>query len=360
MLEATDPQAGPLLVTPRTLLTAILVALGSVVLLTVALVAMFPKDLPLEEVQHILSNTNPLGLVTGLMVMTLGMAFVAIRWRALMPAAKNVSTPSLTGIVCAGLMLNYALPGPVGELGAAMLVRHRHGIPATTALAASVHARMIGLSLAGILAALTYLFADLPIPPDHHDTVTIATICIATGAIGLGLLSAFPGWIRTGSGLTLGFLAKRLPLKIGQIAQRTHETVLDLADALAQTGRLGIKRYLAAAFWALAAHASVTVGIWVSCLAMGFDPYLPGVLFTYCAATAAVVALIAFPGSQVGWDALFLTFLMATTELKLVEGLSVVGLVRIQQVLLLVLGAASLGFKSRPQPENLKSDDTNA
>jgi len=360
VLDATDPQAGTLLATPRTLFTAIAVALGSVVLLTVALIAMFPADLPIEEIQRILANTNPAGLVTGLVVMTLGMAFVAIRWRTLMPAAKDVSTPSLTGIVCAGLMLNYALPGPVGELGAAMLVKHRHGIPATTALAASVHARMIGLSLAGILAALTYLFADLPIPAEHHDTVAIATVCIAVGATGLGLLSAFPGWIRTGSDLTLGFLAKRLPLRLGQAAQRTHETVLDLANALAQTGRLGIKRYLAAGLWALAAHASVTTGIWVSCLAMGFDPYLPGVLFTYCAATAAVVALIAFPGSQVGWDALFLTFLMATTELKLVEGLSVVGLVRIQQVLLLVLGAASLGFGSQPQGEKPKPKDTNA
>ncbi|MEE2751435.1 MAG: lysylphosphatidylglycerol synthase transmembrane domain-containing protein [Myxococcota bacterium] len=304
MLDLTDPESTPLLATPRTLLTAILVALGSVVLLTVALIAMFPTDLPLGEVRRILSNTNPMGLVAGLVVMTFGMAFVAIRWRALMPAAKDVGTPSLTGIVCAGLMLNYALPGPVGELGAAMLVRHRHGIPATTALAASVHARMIGLSLAGILAAITYLFAELPIPADHHDTVAIATICIATGATGLGLLSAFPGWIRKGSSLTLGAIATRLPQKLGKVAQRTHETVMDLADALAQTGRLGIKRYLAAAFWALAAHASVTVGIWLSCQAMGFNPYLPGVLFTYCAATAAVVALIAFPGSQVGWDAL--------------------------------------------------------
>ncbi|MEE2751436.1 MAG: hypothetical protein VX519_08390 [Myxococcota bacterium] len=51
---------------------------------------------------------------------------------------------------------------------------------------------------------------------------------------------------------------------------------------------------------------------------------------------------------------------MATTELELVEGLSVVGLVRIQQVLLLVLGAASLGLGSRPTAENHKSEETSA
>ena len=95
-------------------------------------------------------------------------------------------------------------------------------------------------------------------------------------------------------------------------------------------------------------------------MAMGLDPYLPGVLFTYCAATAAVVALIAFPGSQVGWDALFLTFLLATTDLQLVEGLGVVALVRLQQVVLLILGAASLSMGRRLDVVNPVEGDRDA
>ncbi len=327
----------------RALGSALVVALGSVALLTVALWVLFPSQLPLEDLGNLLANTQPLGLLGGLLVMTVGMVFVAFRWRVLMPQAEHVGSASLTGIVCAGLMLNYALPGPVGELGAALLVRHRHGIPATTALAASVHARMIGLGLAGVLAACTFLFADLPIPEEHHRLVAVVTVCIGLGAVTLGLLSAFPSWIRVGSERTLGRFGPRLP-KAAWWA-KTHDVVVALADALGSTGRVGWVRYTKAAFFALGAHASVTVGIYISCLAMGMHPYPPGILFTYCAATAAVVALIAFPGSQLGWDALFLTFLLATTELEPVQGLAVVALVRLQQVVLLAVGAASLGWE---------------
>jgi len=340
-MNQTPPDL-PALGTPRALASAVAVALGSLVLLTLALWVLFPEDLPLEDLGEMLAATDPVGLACGLLVMTAGMVFVAIRWRTLMPSAGDVSAVSLTGIVCAGLMLNYALPGPVGELGAAMMVRHRHGIPATTALAASVHARMIGLGLAGLLAACAFLFTDLPIPEEHHRMMAATTVCIGAGAVILGMLSAFPSWIRSLSECSLGALGPRLPG--ARLWAKAHEILLALADALGATGRLGFRRYLQAAGWALAAHFSVTLGIYMSCLAMGMSPYLPGILFTYCAATAAVVALIAFPGSQVGWDALFLTFLLATTDLETVQGLAVVGLVRIQQIALLALGAASLGW----------------
>lgn len=236
------------------------------------------------------------------------------------------------------------------------MVKQKHGIPTTTALAASIHARLIGLALAGLLAGGALWLTDMPVPAEHEGAILVATICIVVGAVGLGLLSAFPRLLAGASRFTLGALGRLLPGTLGRTLQKGDDLTGQLATALGTVGRLGPGRYLRAAGWALAAHVAVTLGIWISCRAMGLDPHPAGILFTYCAATAAVVALIAFPGSQLGWDALFLTFLRATTRLSLVQGWAVVAIVRFQQAVLLVLGASALLTSRTPSPELLESE----
>ena len=65
-------------------------------------------------------------------------------------------------------------------------------------------------------------------------------------------------------------------------------------------------------------------------------------LFTYCAATAGVLVLFAVPGAQLGWDALFIGFFVATTGVGVAEAVLVMAMVRLQQLLLMGLGAVAL------------------
>jgi hypothetical protein len=318
------------------------ITLLSVVGVGFAIVAMQPEEAPWQAVRILLTEANMALLLAGMLSMSLGMLFVAIRWRCLLPDKAGIPPFGLTGIVCSGLLLNYALPGPAGELAGAYLVKERYKKPATVALAASLHARLIGLGTAGLLAAIVWAFADLPIPPEHQSKLGIAIGLIAFGALTVGILSAFPGLLIWLSEHTAGVFGRRLPGKIGRAFSALNDAVCGVAKGLGEVSRLGLGAYIQAAFWAILAHLFVFVGISLACHAMGISPYLPGILLSYCAATAAVIALIAFPGSQIGWDLLLVGFLQFTAGLSPVEAWAVVVLVRAQQLFLLVLGAGFL------------------
>ena len=261
-------------------------------------------------------------------------------------------------MVCSGLLLNYAVPGPAGELASAYLVKKRYNKPATVALAASLHARFIGLGTAGLMAGLVSLFADLPIPPAHNDKIQIAVALIAVGALGVAVLSAFPAILIRLSHGTAGAIGRRVPGRLGAAFALLDTGVARLAEGLGEVGRLGFWPYAQAAVWACLAHLFVFLGIVLSCQAMGISPYLPGILLSYCAATAAVVALIAFPGSQLGWDLILVAFLKFTAGLSPVEAWAVVILVRVQQLLLLLVGAGFLVHYGRKLDATEPSETT--
>ena len=338
----TETESLPSFSKGRTLLMALLVSALSVVALGIGLNALQPEEAPLEQVRDLLVGADWLLLVLGIIAMSLGMVFVAIRWRCLLPDREGIPPAGLTGMVCSGLLLNYAVPGPAGELASAYLVKKRYQKPATVALAASLHARFIGLGTAGLMAGLVSVLADLPIPPDHNDKIQIAVALIAVGALGVALLSAFPAILIRISQATAGGLGQRLPGGLGRALSLLDKGVCRLAEGLGEVGRLGFWPDAQAAVWACLAHLFVFLGIVLACQAMGIEPYLPGILLSYCAATAAVVALIAFPGSQLGWDLLLVAFLKFTAGLSPVEAWAVVILVRIQQLLLLLVGAGFL------------------
>jgi hypothetical protein len=267
--------------------------------------------------------------------MTVGLHFLGLRWRALVPGGESLPALGMTAAVAAGMLLNYALPGPVGELAAPLLVQRRYGMPAETTLAASIHARFIGLASAGAIAGVAWALGPLPVPEDYELLVGVAAACIAAGALALGLLSARPQLLRALAGWTIG----RIP---GRIAQGTHGAVVRVADSLGRVGRIGWRAYSRATLWSLAGHASVCTGILVGAWAMGMHPAVAGVIFPYAAATAGVVALFALPGGQLGWDALFCSFFVVTTGVELADALAITLMVRVQQIVLLLLGAASL------------------
>lgn len=268
-----------------------------------------------------------------------------------MPGGEKIPVSGISGIVCAGLLLNQALPGPVGELAAAMMVKSRYGIKTTLALAANIHARFIGLAVVGFLAGSVWTLSSLPVPPEHQNKLEIATLLITLGAILLTIVSVFPTIMQRVSGVTFGALGAK-GWRISNVLKRLDDAFQNIAAGLQVVGSLGYKSYAKASVYALLAHLCVAGGILIGAYALGLNPYPPGILFTYCAATAAVVALIAFPGSQVGWDALLLAFLTTTSGLSVIEGFALVVLIRVQQLLLLFVGAGALLMHARGDSTN--------
>ncbi|MCB9762722.1 MAG: flippase-like domain-containing protein [Alphaproteobacteria bacterium] len=322
----------------RALLVALMV-LGALVLTAVALSR---SGLDAGRVEALLTRTRPGPLLGAMAIMTGGMTFMALRWRALIPDGRGLPAAGLTAIVCAGLLLNYALPGPVGELAVALLVNRRYGTAVAPALAAGIHSRFIGLAVAGVIAGAVWTFGRMPVPEQYAGLIGFTAIAIGVGATALGVLSARPRLLRAASSRTAGALGTALPGWPGQLMRRADRAVGMVADALGEVGRLGPRAYAEAIVWAICGHLSVATGIWVGSLAMGMDPYPPGVMFTYCAATAGVVALFAVPGGQLGWDAMFWSFFTVTTGVDVADALAVTALVRIQQVMLLLIGGGAL------------------
>jgi len=325
---------------------ALLTALLALVAVGAGAVVVFRSSFSVDDLQGALAGADP-GLVVGsIFAMSSGMVFFALRWRALMADGGAIPVTPLTGVVCSALLLNYAAPGPVGELAAAGIVQRRWGIPAAVALASDLHARFLGLGLAGVLAGGVWLFGDLPVPAEHDALMGAAAAAISLGAVGLAALSSRPQILRGLSSATVGRLAGEGVL--GRAAGWLDQAVQHLADAFRGVIALPARAWASAAMWALGSHGAVTTGIWLGALALGFDAPLGGCLFTYAASTAGVVALFALPGGgQVGWDALFLAFFVTTTGASAEVGLAVTLLVRTQQTLLLLAGVGALVWTGR-------------
>ncbi len=347
MISSSSPsRTDPVPDTRKAFRTGLVLGGGGLVALVLLVVAISRTDSGAAALTDLLERARPLPLLLSIAIMSVAVVFLALRWRVLVPGDTELPLPGMTGLICAGMLMNVALPGPVGELGAAMLLKRRYGVPTTTGLAAAIHARFLGLATAGGLALLVWSLADLPVPDAAEDLVGAVIVLVAVLALLLGVLSAWPRLLARVSQQTAGRLGA-LPGLPGRMARQLDVAVTRIAESLGQVGRQPLRVWAQALGWSLASHLSVSTGIWVATVGLGMTAHPGGILMTYCAATAGIVALYALPGVMAGWDALFCAFFAVTTGVGLTDALAITALVRGQQLLLLLLGAGSLAWATR-------------
>jgi uncharacterized membrane protein YbhN (UPF0104 family) len=322
------------------------VSLAALVLLAVAVSRSAEGEAALRDV---VARAEPLALVAALCMMVLAFFCMGLRWRALMPADTPARPLGLMAIVCSGLLLNFAVPGPVGELAAAWFAHRRYRLRLATALASGIAARLLGLASAAALALLAWLVADLPVSAAWGRLVAVTAVSMGVGGAALLAMAARPRWWRGALGRLLRALAR--PGRVGELLGRLDRAVGSLADALAETATRGPRAYARALGWSLAGHACVTGGIAVAAAGIGAQVDPAGLLFTYATTTAGAVALFALPGSQVGWDAMFFALLVGTAGLRPADAIAIATVVRVGQLVVMGLGALSLVLLSRPPPE---------
>ena len=122
----------------------------TILAILLGVVALWRFEVEKMALEQIWNNFDPTLLLLALLLISSSMPFVAMRWRALFPHQnKKEGNPILlTGILSAAFVLNLALPGPVGELLSAGMVQKKTRIQFSTALAALIVSRLIGLGSA--------------------------------------------------------------------------------------------------------------------------------------------------------------------------------------------------------------------
>jgi uncharacterized membrane protein YbhN (UPF0104 family) len=100
----------------------------------------------------------------------------------------------------------------------------------------------------------------------------------------------------------------------------------------------------------------VTLGIAVAIL--GFEQPVEwlGLVFTYTTTTAGAVVLFAFPGSQLGWDAMFATLLATAAGVPHADAIAISILVRMQQLGYMLVGAFVVFWFLRSKPHDAVPD----
>jgi hypothetical protein len=288
------------------------------------------------------SEAHPALLAVALVPLFGGIVFMAFRWRELLPGRERIPPWGLVGICAAGQLLNVALPGPVGELIAAAMVKRRYAIPGTVAFAAAIHSRFVGITTAALVSVVIWLLVPLPMNRDAHRLMMWAVAFVIAASAGLGLFAARPGLFTWMSEHTLGRVSR---WRLGFLARwcgRGHEVVVQFTRAMSDLGRSFGWPHLRAAGWAVVGLVSVTLGTVVAARALGHPADPTALLFAHASLTAGAIVLFALPVGQLGWDAGFATLLVAVVGLPLEHALAITILVRLAQFLIMLGGAGVL------------------
>lgn len=282
----------------------------AVLLTTIALAVLGGGILALmeggEQAGRRLTQIAPGWLVVALLIWMTSLPVQGLRWRALLPVAEPPPVGRLAWVIFGANALTLAIPGPVGELAGAWYLRHRHGVPMVTALAASLLARALAILVFGLstLALWPIVASSLP-----DDVVTLVTpIAVITGLITLPIVglchrpAAMVGWVGA-------ILARVLPERL---AERVSGRVAWWVRCFTAVGEIPLRR------WALAAGCCVAnllllTGSTIATLHALNIPVDPvGTLFVQALTAVASVAGVLVPGGfgavEVLMVALFPTF----------------------------------------------------
>ena len=307
-------------------------------LIVIGLMVLWNFDFGSEKsLSNIWAQASGPSIVGAMLLISMSMPFVAMRWRALLLEKEKTSPVLLTGILSAAFVLNLALPGPVGELLSASMLKNRYQIPISKGLSGLLVSRIIGLGSACAIAGTMYWVAPLALSDDWDTILQISAILLLLGGVGLSILGAFPDFflLKINSITASGWKAKLLG--VGK----------QLFSALVETAGLGRKAYLESVFWAFMGHLMVASGIYVAASSIGITLSWTAIAFTYAASIAASVAMFMLPGSTVAWDFLFTSTLSLAGGISLVEAGLITLVVRIQQLIVVLLGLLMLFWLSR-------------
>lgn len=289
---------------------------------------------------------------SGLLLVGLGLLVSGFRWRELMPLGTWPSGVGLAAIQCAGALLTYATPGPVGEVGAAWLARRWYAVPLAAGLAASVAARVISIVTAGFLALGAWIVFDLPVRGSLQAPIGLVAVGLGLGGVAGVAVAARPEATHRLISWALGPF--RGEHRVGRAIAAFDRAVAAGVAAIGAVARRGALAWVRASGWALTGHLAIAGAMAMAAWGVGAHPHLPGILFTYAAVTAGTVLIYAAPGSQLATDGASVGLLVVAAGLSVPDAIAATLLLRVQT--LVVLSVGGLGAlrldraKAHPDP----------
>lgn len=248
---------------------------------------------------------------------------LGLRWRALL-TDTTASRTFFGASLSAGLLINYALPGPMGEIMGGWLLKREDNTPIITGLTASTLARLIGLFTAAIGSILLWGWVDIDI--------SMAKVVLQTLILGIGCGS---------------ILLVILCLQADNIVERvknkdTYHPLKLLGGSLLQVRRLSIEQLAKAFIFSAIGHGTAFVGVWLSLIAIGGSPSPTDIAFIYLVGTCCGTVAFLFPGSQFTWDAIFIGLLISASGYDTGSATIATGILRIEQIAMMLFGAGPL------------------
>jgi uncharacterized protein (TIRG00374 family) len=289
-------------------------------------------SIPFESIDWIL-------LLTGWGFMVGTMWILGLRWRALL-ADTTASRTFFGASLSAGLLINYALPGPMGEIMGGWLLKREDNTPIVTGLTASTLARLIGLFTAAIGSILLWWWVDIDLP--------MAKVALQTLIVGIGFG---------------GFLLILLCLQADIIAERVHNKdtyhpLKLISGAVLQIRRLSVVQLVQALTFSAIGHGTAFIGVWLSLMAIGGTPSPTDIAFVYLVGTCCGTVAFLFPGSQFTWDAIFIGLLISTAGYDPASATIATGVLRIAQIAMMLFGAGPLFWIVWKQEKEIISRQT--
>ena len=255
--------------------------------LALALSALFAvlavRNVEFSNISDMLKRFDPMIFALGLAAYTAIPAVRAFRWRTLLLPFRHISPVSLFGYLCAGTLVNLAIPARAGELYRTWLVARNHRIALATSLGVAAVERLfdLGVLLAAFLVALSWIEPDATLATEFH---VLPLIGLAILSLGLLALALFPSRAR----LVLKKLVEYLPsawrVRIGNTLDKLLDGLATIRNArvfLASFVYTLIQRSLKFAFYFFALRAfglelSVFETLLVMC-AVAFSAAIPAV-----------------------------------------------------------------------------------
>lgn len=337
----SSPPATPLQLALRRAALASLALAGFVALL-MALGTLTSEGAALADRLTAEARLAPLG--AGIAVLVLTLPLTAVRWRTLLGPESRAKAPItlLTGLLCAGFVINTAMPGPAGDALAVFALRKKAGTSLAEGFGSLTVGRIFGLGAAALVAGLSGLFIIERLPPEWVVSLQVAAGLLVLAAV---VIAAIVLWPRLPGRVALGLvdhIQPRLPPAAAEKLGGARPAIEKVFDDLTRAARLGPARLLAAWGWSLAVHVSTALGMLLVAVGLGVELSLASALFAYTGTVTGSVALFVLPGSLTGFDVLLTALLDVAGPVPLAESIAIVGFIRIEQTFITLLGAGAL------------------
>jgi uncharacterized protein (TIRG00374 family) len=265
---------------------------------SVGLLALAFRGVPLDELGRSLRDVRPLWLVPVLLTLPLRFWLTAVRWQVLLRPVKLIGLHRLFAVTLIGFMANNILPARMGELVRAYALGKSESLSTSLSFATIVLERLFD----GVTLLLFLVIGVVFRRPEPW----IVWSAVASFCLYLAVLGALV-WLRAGRGV--GWLLGWLPGRVrGKVTELVDAFALGL-DVLGDARALGVTAVLSlliwlvsvAGVWAMFAAASLDLPAYAAflvlalvALAVGL-PSAPGYVGTFQFGTVAALKLFAVP-----------------------------------------------------------------